>query len=165
MNNPDHVFLDNYTAVRVDFGGRKFYLHKGFALQEMIRAIQDGTQIVALDFNEDGLMSIEDLLQALGVFTEAASPQISGGLAITGTFSNSRQVECTAVHLHLPWNGSDLESFQLESAGFAFQWASWQDEQSVGDWGALNTFRLLIPVINSQIDSKVEIHFLRNVEA
>ena len=127
--------LSNYTLVAMRYADQLVYIHSGYAMTELVKAVTTGELNVALDFDQNGVMTTEDILKALGYFRQDVSVSVGGSMEVTGTFSNT--------------------------PGFAFQWASWQDEQEVMDWEGLRSFRLVAPLVDSPDSATVELHYLR----
>lgn len=149
--------LSGYTPVALDYADKLYYLHSGFALQELVKAVTTGELNVSLDFEKDGVMDTKDILKAMGYYTEGITQSFGGSMEVQGTFSNSRQIAVDTLTIFE--NG---ESQIFNTPGFAFQWASWQDEEQVMNWEAVNTFRLVIPLLDSPVSPTAEIHYIKN---
>jgi hypothetical protein len=148
--------LSNYTLVAMRYSDQLVYIHSGYAMTELVKAVTTGELNVALDFDQNGVMTTDDILKALGYFRENVEVSVGGSMEVTGTFSNAREIAVETISIT---NATETSTYN--TPGFAFQWASWQDEQEVMDWEGLRSFRLVAPLIDSPDSATVELHYLR----
>lgn len=142
-----------WTIARVTFG-KDYFPNSASALQAFLQDYRQSKPNVVFDVNNDGTLTADDILTYLGYIRTGVNINIDGNLPVAGEFSNSRQVGLSDTFLTEPWG-------ELYTPGFGFQWASWQDEESAGNWNTLKTSRLHIPVVNSPIAGTMDLWLIR----
>lgn len=149
------IQIDNtlWRVARIHFG-QDYFPRSTEALQALLEDYKNGVQNVTFDTNQDGELTADDILKYLGYTVTDVNVQVEGNLQVQSTFSNSRQVAMPLKFPTAPWG-------EQNTPGFAFQWASFQDEVLGATWDTLKTCRLHIPVLESPIAPSMDIYLIR----